>query len=434
MTQSILISIGVSMLLAGAVGCASETPDEPVDLNETATQGVEADSSAAVEAAASTFVENDCGSCKIPTMPPYKSLANNAKLPDPFKSMSGTRIKTKAAWRCRHCETRAQLLNYELGPKPGKPPVVTGTVTDTKITVNAGNGTKTVSFTATISVPASAVAPYPAMIAVGGMSLPSSTFSSKGIAVITFNPTEIGSENPRGTGKFYDLYGSNHKAGAMTAWAWGVSRIIDVLEQNAATSKINVKRLGVSGCSRYGKGALVVGALDDRIALTIPQEGGVGGVGAWRIAQWQSNNGENVQTISSAVAEAAWYTDSFQQFSSSVTKLPVDQHELMGLIAPRGLLVIENIIDWLGDKACWGSSLAGQMIYQGLGVADHMGVSQAAPHNHCSFPASQQPELDAYVKKFLLGDETVDTNVSKTGGTFTFNKAQWIDWTVPTLP
>src|SRR5699024_9940188 len=89
----------------------------------------------------------------------------------------------------------------------------------------------------------------------------------------------------RGKGKFYKMFGdsSAHSAGALMAWAWGVSRLIDALESTPGT-KINYHRLGVTGCSRNGKGALVAGAFDERIILTIPQESGAGGVASWRIS------------------------------------------------------------------------------------------------------------------------------------------------------
>ena len=68
----------------------------------------------------------------------------------------------------------------------------------------------------------------------------------------------------RGVGLFFNLYGKNAMASAMTAWAWGVSRIIDVLEQTPS-AHINTRKIAVTGCSRNGKGALMAGALEPRI-------------------------------------------------------------------------------------------------------------------------------------------------------------------------
>ena len=110
-----------------------------------------------------------------------------------------------------------------------------------------------------------------------------------GVATISFPNDTVAQQmngSSRGKGVFYDLYGSDHTAGAMIAWAWGVSRLIDALEQTPA-AQIDPTRLGVTGCSRNGKGALIVGAFDDRIALTIPQESGSGGAASWRVSDAQ---------------------------------------------------------------------------------------------------------------------------------------------------
>lgn len=114
------------------------------------------------------------------------------------------------------------------------------------------------------------------MIAYGGLSIP----LPPGVAAITFDNSQIAQQNDqssRGQGLFYTLYGANHSAGALMAWAWATSLIIDRLEATPA-ARINTSRIGVTGCSRNGKGALVAGAFDSRIALTVPQESGTGGV------------------------------------------------------------------------------------------------------------------------------------------------------------
>jgi len=220
-----------------------------------------------------------------------------------------------------------------------------------------------------------------------------------------------------------------HTAGAMSAWAWGVSRLIDVIEQVGGKT-FDINALGVTGCSRNGKGALVVGALDERIALVIPQESGSGGSASWRISDWQ---GTTVQTLGEITGENVWFTDSLSQFNKVATKLPFDHHVLQGMVAPRGLLVIENTaMVWLGNQSCWGNSVAGHTVYEALSIPSNMGVSQIGGHSHCAFPASQEPEVDAFITRFLLG-KAANTTIMKTGGCNTFNRTMWIDWTVPVL-
>lgn len=84
-----------------------------------------------------------------------------------------------------------------------------------------------------------------------------------------------------------------------------VSRIIDALE--TTNTGIDLSRLAVTGCSRNGKGALVAGAFDRRIALVIPQESGSGGAGCWRISDDMLARGMDTQTASEIVQENVWF-------------------------------------------------------------------------------------------------------------------------------
>jgi hypothetical protein len=382
--------------------------------------------------------------------PSYADLPVIASLPDPFTAMDGARITRAGQWACRAAEIGGQAQNYELGPKPAKPATVTGAwavgdagPTSGAVTVTVTDSGKTISFVATVTLPTTGQPPYPAMIGIGGINIGPATLNAMGVATIVFPNDALAAQDSassRGTGAFYDFYGATHPAGAMIAWAWGVDRLIDALETTPA-AQIDPARLGVTGCSRNGKGALIVGAFDGRIALTIPQESGSGGSASWRISDWQVANGwvdmngkPTVQTLSEITGENVWFATNFALFGSSSTRLPFDHHEIEGMIAPRALLVIENTSqDWLGSVSTYDDSMAAHEIWQALGIPDHMGVSQIGDHSHCVWNGSQQPEVTAYVQKFLIGGGTGDTNVLKTDGTFTFDAATWAPWSVPNL-
>jgi hypothetical protein len=370
------------------------------------------------------------------TFPAYGDLPAITALPDPFLAMDGTRITRQDQWPCRAAEIGAQAETYELGPKPPKPASVTGSFAGGNITVNVSDGQKTISFTAAVTLPTTGTAPYPAMIGIGGISIGPAQLNSMGVATVIFPNDTIALEsdgNSRGMGAFYDLYGANHPAGAMIAWAWGVSRLIDVIADTPA-AMIDPARLGVTGCSRNGKGALIVGAFDDRIALTIPQESGSGGSASWRVSDWMLANGTTVQTLSEITGENVWFRSSFSEFNYTATKLPFDHHMIEGMVAPRALLVIENTSQiWLGDVSTYSNSMAAHEIWQALGIPDHMGVSQIGDHSHCEWNGSQQPEVTAYVQKFLIGGGTANTNVLRTDGGYTFDQATWAPWSIPTL-
>ncbi|KAF1915599.1 hypothetical protein BDU57DRAFT_518648 [Ampelomyces quisqualis] len=363
-----------------------------------------------------------------PAIPSTFPSTTNAKLPDPFKFFDGTAVTTKAQFDCKNKEVSAALQAQELGDFPKKPSSVTATFSGSSLSITSTEGGKSVSFSVSIKKPGG-TGPFPAIIAYGAASIP----VPAGVATITFNNDEIGAQqggNSRGKGKFFDLYGSSHSAGATTAWAWGVDRIIDALE---ATSSVGIdpKRVGVTGCSRNGKGAFVAAALVNRIALGLPQESGSGGAACWRISDSEKAKGKNIQTSSQIVGENVWFSTRFNSFSTKSSTLATDHHQLAGLVVPRGLLVIENEIDWLGPGSTTACMKAGRLIYKAYGVPDNMGFTGSGNHNHCSFPSNQQTELTAFINKFLLNQDANTSGVEKgPGGT---DPTQYIDWTAPTL-
>ncbi|HEY2405422.1 MAG TPA: hypothetical protein VGI10_05455, partial [Polyangiaceae bacterium] len=367
-------------------------------------------------------------------LPSFAKLTTNYKLPDPFMSLDNTRITQQSQWACRREEIAAELQEYELGPLPAKSGTVTGAMNAGSITVTVQDGANSISFDAAITLPTGGSAPYPALIGIGGTSLDKTVLSALGVAVITFDNDDMAVQTPtsRGMGKFYTMFGADHPAGAMIAWTWGVSRLIDALE-TTPDAQIDTTHLAVSGCSRNGKGALVVGAFEDRFVLVIPQESGTGGVGSWRVADMQAIK-MTVQTAAEIVSEAPWFRSSFGMFNASVARLPYDHHMLMAMVAPRAMLAIENTTqEWLGNISTYTDAVEAHTVWEALGIPDKMGFSQIGNHDHCAFPASQQPEVSAYVQRFLFDDDTQNTTIMKTDGGYTVDMATWVDWTTPTL-
>jgi hypothetical protein len=383
----------------------------------------------------------DCGTaCAVPALPAYSAItATNAKLPDPFMMLSGTRMTSLSQWECRRAELNAEFQTYELGQKNPKPAgTVTGSMSGSTLTVNVGGK----SFTVTITLPTTGTAPYPAIIALDGGSLPSSQIEGLGVAMISMSTMTLGDQtgaSSRGNGFFFTVNGSDNGAGSLVAWAWGASRVIDALAVTPA-AKIDPTRIGVTGCSRNGKGALVMGALDERVKLTIVQESGSGGTASWRVSDNEDGGKNIVQTLGEIVGEDDWFSSTLTQFANAhaATKLPEDHHELLGMVAPRGLFVIENTqYQWLGVNSCVTDATAAQMIFQGLGVKDNMAFEQHG-HAHCAFDSAEWPDLQAYIQKFLLNKDVTASawNVTTTqfgSTTSTLNMSMWVDWTIPTL-
>lgn len=355
---------------------------------------------------------------------------NQKTLPDPFKFWDGSTVATIDDFKCRQQQLQYALEQTELGDFPGPPDTLTASMTGTGLSITIGVGGKTATLSASVSKPAGG-GPSGAVIAYG---FPSVNVPSN-VATITFSNDQFGAQqggNSRGQGAFYTLFGSDHSAGALTAWAWGVGRIMDALEQlGAETTGIDPTRVAVTGCSRNGKGAFIAGALEKRIALTIPQESGSGGAACWRIADDEKAKGKNIQHAGQIVGENVWFSTRFNAWTSKINQDPVDHEALVALIAPRGLYIPENDIDWLGPVAITGCMQAGQLIYKALGVAEHMGLSLVGGHNHCQFPGNQNDEINQFWDYFINGGTTKPAVISKS--TATVNVAEWAPWDIPTI-
>jgi hypothetical protein len=377
-------------------------------------------------------VENTGTDCPIPYLPSFNELPDIQALPDPFEWTDGRgRISNFSDWRYRRAEISAEVQHYELGNKPLPPENLQANLVDDTLKVTIEEGGKSLTLHAIISLPDSGSGPFPAVIGVGfgTGSLPPDLFTSRSIATIQYIFWEVApwTQEGRGQGGFYELY-PDPKVGYFTAWAWGISRIIDGLEKTPQEN-IDLKHLAVTGCSFAGKIALFAGALDERIALTIAQEPGGGGDAAWRVTETLSGSRETLRSAQSY----GWYYEDVSQFNNAVTKLPFDHHEVMAMIAPRALFVLGNPdYEWLADESGYVGCMATHEIWKALGVPDRFGFSKVGDHGHCELPDNQRPEVEAFVDKFLLDKDSVNTDISTHPG-YTTNLASWITWTTPTL-
>jgi hypothetical protein len=162
----------------------------------------------------------------------------------------------------------------------------------------------------------------------------------------------------------------------------GISRIIDGLEKIPELN-IDLSKLAITGCSFAGKIALYSAAFDERIALTIAQEPGGGGVASWRVTETLDGSRETLRNAQGA----PWYHENASHFNDAVTKLPFDHHELAAMIAPRALLVLGNTdYEWLAEESAHVSVNAARQVWVALGVSDRFGYSIVAGHPHCQTP------------------------------------------------
>jgi len=391
------------------------------------------------------FVEGPGAHCTVGAMPEVETLTADDQLPDPFRKMDGSRITDRSEWLCRREEILQQSYEFMYGEKYTPEVPTTGTVTSSAITVNVSSGTPPLGFTAAVTLPSSGEAPYPAVIwldtaaPTAGMR---DEFTSRGVAIVQLNVNQIGSEAGTGVdsaaGIFYDVYGTNDDAGLLVTWAWGVSRLIDLLEVDSTL--LDPTRVAVGGCSRYGKGALAAGAFDNRVALTVVMDGGIAaGVSLRLVEQLNSASGSEwpYQTISYerwlSHARLIDFTTGNAAADDDTNRLPIDMHEILGLVAPRGLLILDNTdFDALDPQSAHVTSHVGAMIYDALGVPENI-TRLAMGRNLCTWVTELSEPLGASIDKFLNGDESAATGTFTTDLSSPPDPASYIDWSPPAL-
>jgi hypothetical protein len=169
---------------------------------------------------------------------------------------------------------------------------------------------------------------------------------------------------------------ANNEWGAISAWAWGLSRAMDYFETD---KQIDAKRIAVQGASRLGKTVLWTGIRDTRFKMVIASISGEGGAAIAR-----RNYGETIQHITDPTRYYYQFAPNYHSYSQRVDQLPFDAHALVALMAPRPLLLQTGSTDyWSDPKGEFLSAVAASPVYKLFGETGPT-VDQLPPPNDTS--------------------------------------------------
>jgi hypothetical protein len=196
--------------------------------------------------------------------------------------------------------------------------------------------------------------------------------------------------------------------GAISAWAWGLSRAMDYFETD---KQIDAKRVALQGTSRLGKTVLWAGAHDERFKLVIASCSGEGGAAISR-----RDYGENIKHMTDTSRYYYQFAPNWHSYASDFNASPVDAHMLVALMAPRPLLLQTGDTDyWSDPKGEFLAAVAAEPVYELFGKKGPTGPMPAAGEQtylfdtlgyymhsggHGTVP-SDWPLFIEYLKKFL---------------------------------
>ena len=163
--------------------------------------------------------------------------------------------------------------------------------------------------------------------------------------------------------------------GVLRAWAWGAARAFDAL---AMDPKVDIRRIGIEGLSRWGKAALVTMAYDPRFAI-----GFIGSSGAGGAAPYRRNFGERIGNLC-AGGEYHWFAGNFLKYCGTLTEwdLPVESNQLIALAAPRALFLSAGTVEtgdgWVDPTGSFLALMAASSTWELLGKPG-LGITMVPP-------------------------------------------------------
>lgn len=339
------------------------------------------------------------------------------ELPDPFLMSNGKNVSSISDWEKQKESIKAILFQYEYGHMPPPPGNISSEVTkrielvfnnfgiqknvklsfgpekklfmNVELTYPVGNG------------------PFPTILINRRSSeksriLPKNLEASvkAGYLVAEYNASDLQADETDTLGPAKNIY-QEYDWGTIAVWAWGGMRVIDYL---VTLPIIDKNKILVTGHSRGGKTALLTGAIDERVAITVPNATGGGGFQCWRFPIWpQDKPGvyqhESIEIMSRA--RTYWFHHGLRPFAGKENCLPFDQHFLSVLVAPRPLCIVESMDDKCGTPICVQRTYqATKIVYKWLGYPENLGLYFRQKGGHAQGPEDWSALLEFATKGF----------------------------------
>ena len=326
-------------------------------------------------------------------------------LPDPLETSRG-RVRNAEDWRKRRAEILELFREHVYGRRPGKPDrlefqtveedarAMDGKATLKRVAVLSRHAGRDHRFEITLFLPNAPAGRVPVFLLLNNRSSsdtnaarqqrspfwPAEDMIRRGYGIAAIQNGDLA---PDDKARFRDgimrLFEENASAaragnawGALAAWGWGASRAMDYFETDR---RIDAGKVAVLGHSRGGKAALWAGAEDERFALVISNESGEGGAALTR-----RNFGETLQRITTTFPH--WFAENYKAFAGREETLPVDQHMLLALMAPRAIYVASADEDlWADPRGEFLALAHASPVYALFGGDPAMNAGEMPPLN-----------------------------------------------------
>ena len=293
-------------------------------------------------------------------------------LPDPLAGRTGT-VQSVDAWRTRRTEILELFREHVYGRSPGTPAklrfdvvednprALDGAAALRRIAVISEQSGREHRFELIVFLPNARAGPAPVFLLLNNRPptntdptrkeksgfWPVEEIIARGFGIAALQVSDLAPDDHDrfldGAIKLFDGNARGTRAanawGALAAWAWGAARAMDYFETEP---RVDARRVALVGHSRGGKAALWAGAEDERFALVISNESGEGGAALSR-----RPFGETVTRITQSFPH--WFAGNYKSFGGREDALPIDQHMLLALVAPRALYVASADADLWSD-------------------------------------------------------------------------------------